>query len=277
MQGHNIRLLLTVCLLFVSGILTAQESAQDSSKYGWKNEIIGNLNLTQASFSNWEQGGENSFAWQVKLATKFTLEQENYDWSNTGKFVFGFAKVGDAEARKSADEINLESVYTRKLSKFLNPFLAVTAKSQFVAGFEYFDDNTKNKISKFLDPGYFTQSFGLGYAPNSTFKTRLGAMVKETVTDIFPEESKVEGGISSVTDFNANFEENVLFTSKLNLFSNLKAFNRIDVLWENNLILKVTKYINVQVNVDILYDRDISSRRQVKQVLAVGFTYAFLE
>lgn len=271
------------CLfIIISSILTfqvsllAQEAAEGQPKYGWKNEIVGNLNLTQASFSNWEQGGENSLAWQINLTTNFTLDQEKDNWTNTGKVTLGYAKVGGNEARKSADELKLESVYNRKISQFLNPFVAVTAKTQFLSGFQYDENNKKTKISEFLDPGYFTQSVGVGYTPNEQIKTRLGIMVKETVTDIFPEESKIEPGITSVTDFKRKFEENVLFTSRMEIFSDLEAFDRIDILWENNLTLKVSKFVNVNVNVDLLYDKDISEKRQLRQVLAVGFTYSFL-
>ncbi|NIU58657.1 MAG: DUF3078 domain-containing protein [Phycisphaerae bacterium] len=267
--------------------MSAQESQQAAPEYGWKRQIIGNINLTQASFDNWEQGGESALAWQVNLNTTFTLDREKYSWSNSGKFTLGFAKVGDTEAKKSDDVINIESVFTRKLTKLLNPFVAVTAKTQFVSGFE-FDGDEKTKVSEFMDPGYFTQSVGVGYAPNDVIKTRVGFSVKETITSDFPipyaddpdtpeiEKTKIEPGISSVTDVKKNFQEDVLFTSKLDIFSDLEAFDRIDVLWENSLTLKVTKFINVSVNVDLLYDKDISDKYQLKQVLAVGLTYAFL-
>ncbi|MFQ6114940.1 MAG: DUF3078 domain-containing protein, partial [bacterium] len=269
-----------IVYVFISSLF-AQDSEKEAPEYGWKNEIIGNLNLTQASFDNWEQGGENTLAWQITLNTKSTLDKEKYNWSNAGKFTLGFAKVGDAEAKKSADEIKLESVLSPKLNPRVNPFVAVTAKTQFVSGFEY-DGDIKSKVSEFLDPGYFTQSLGIVYSPADIIRTRLGASVKETITSDFPipyaddpdtpeiEKTKVEPGISSVTEFKKNFHENILLNCRLDIFSDLEAFNRIDVLWENNLTLKVTKFINVSVNVDVFYDRDISKRRQIKQVLAVG-------
>jgi len=179
----------------------------------------------------------------------------------------GYAKIEGEEARKSADEINLESVYTKKLSKYLNPFVAVTAKTQFLSGFQY-SDTSKTKISEFLDPGYFTQSAGL---------TRLGVTLKETATDIFPQESGLEVGVSSVTNYKRQFQENVIFSSKLDVFSDLEAFDRIDVLWENDLTLKVAKYITVTVEADLFYDKDISDKKQIRQTLAVGLTYTFLQ
>ncbi len=277
--------LLAASIVVLSTPMFAQEAEKDSVVYGWKNQIITGLNLTQASFGNWAQGGENTLAWQVKLDMNFINDQEKFFWANNGKFTLGFAKVGDDEAKKSADLIDLESVYTRKISTYLNPFVAATAKTQFASGFQ-FGDTTKTKVSQFLDPGYFSQSLGLGYiSKDQNFKSRLGVMVKETVTRDFAlrytddrglDKTKVEPGITSVTDFKKQFNEDVLFTSKLDMFSDFEAINRIDMTWENNLTLKVAKYINVGVDLVLYYDRDVTNKLQVKQVLAVGFTYTLL-
>jgi len=277
MKKQCILMVLFGLVLTASSRSVAQTAQEDTVIYGWSKEVVGTLNLTQASFDNWQAGGENTLAWQVNLNTNFTLERERFDWTNTGKFVLGYAKIEGEEARKSADQINLESVYTRKFSKFLNPFVAVTAKTQFLSGFQYFENDSSEKISEFLDPGYFTQSAGFGYQPNKMFKTRLGATFKETVTDIFPQESGLEVGISSVSNFKRKFQDNVIFASKLDVFSDLEAFDRIDVLWENELTLKVAKYITVTVEGDLFYDKDISDKKQIRQTLAVGLTYTFLE
>lgn len=282
-------------VFFLAGVMVvlsnptiAQEAEKDSVVYGWKNRVVTGLNLTQASFDNWEQGGENTLAWQLKMDMNFTNDQEKFVWVNNGKFTLGFAKVGDDEAKKSADLIDIESVYTRKRGKYLSPFLAVTGKTQFAAGFQ-FDANTKTKVSQFLDPGYFTQSLGLGYiSQDKNFTSRIGVMVKETITSDFPspyaddpdtgkiEKTKVEPGITSVTNLKMQFNEDVIFTSKMDIFSDFEAFNRIDMTWENNLTLKVAKYINVSLDLVLFYDRDITRKLQIKQVLAVGFTYALL-
>jgi len=267
----------------------AQEEAQQP-EYGWKNSVVGNLNLTQASFDNWEAGGENTLAWQVKLDAKFNNDQEKYSWKNRGKFTLGFAKVGDQDARKSADEIFLESVYTRKVSKLLNPFVSATAQSQFVSGFQYMDDDSKTEISKFMNPGYFTQSIGVGYTRDENFTTRLGATLKETVTTdtIFAkryaddvetqdiEKTRIEPGLTSTTEYLRNIQENVIFESKLNLFTDFEAFDRIDVLWENSVTFKISEIFNVRVDADLLYDKDISDKKQIKQTLSIGLAYTFL-
>ncbi len=281
-------LLTAILTLATLCVASARQAPDDSTNYGWKNDLTGNVTLTQASFVNWQQGGENTLAWQAKVNGNFVRDEEKYNWANQIKATLGFAKVGDQEARKSADEIFVESVYTRKRSKLLNPFVAVTAKTQFVSGFEYNDDN-KTKISRFLDPGYFTQSLGLGYKPNDRLQTRFGVLVKETITSDFPvpfaddastveiEKTKVEPGLSSVTDYKHALREDIIYTSKLDIFSDLEAFNRIDILWENNITLNITKIINVSFEFNLFYDRDLSSKRQIKQVLGLGLSYAFIE
>ena len=226
-------------------------------------------------------------AWQFNFNAKFINDQKKYNWSNTGKLQFGRTKVGDQDSRKSIDEIKLESVYTYKMSLYVNPYISASAQTQLMKGYKY-TDTTNFVVSNFFDPAYFIQSAGIGFAPNETVKTRLGAALKETVTRDYPvpyaddpdtpeiEKTKVEPGMESVTDVNVTLAKNILFTSNLQLFSNMKAFNEIDVNWDNLLVAKVNDYINVNFNVKLFYDRDISTKRQLMQSLALGLTYTLL-
>ena len=67
-----------------------------------------------------------------------------------------------------------------------------------------------------------------------------------------------------------------MVTTKLELFSNLKAFDEIDVKWDNLFTAKLSKYFNVNFNVKLFYDKNISKKRQLKQALSLGITYTFL-
>lgn len=277
--------LATIILLIMSMSLVAQEAEEKKPEYGWKNEMVGNLNFTQNKFDNWAQGGEDSWSWQLDINAKFENDQEKYNWSNTGKFSFGQTQIGDADSRKAADEIKLESVYTYKMNLYINPYFAVTGKTQISKGYQY-TDSSKFAISDLLDPGYFTQSVGIGYKPNDMIKTRLGAALKETVADKYPfaddpattkfEKSRTEVGAESVTDLEYKVSENILFNSKLEMFSNLEGINEVDVTWDNLITAKVSEYINVSFNLNLLYDRNISKSRQLKQTLAVGLSYTLL-
>ena len=153
--------------------------------------------------------------------------------------------------------------------------------TQFTDGYAY-TDSSKVVVSSFLDPGYFTQSVGLGYKPNDIIGTRLGAALKETVTDKFSdayadgESMRTEFGAESVTDIKWQAVENILYTSKLEVFSNLKGIDEIDVNWDNMLSSKITDIITVSFNFKLFYDKDVHFKRQLKQTLAVGLSYSLL-
>ena len=222
-------------------------------------------------------------AWQTDLLAKFVNDLEKTNWANTGKLSYGESKSGEQDARKAADEIRIESVFTYKMDteNNLNPYVAVTGLSQFTRGFEY-TDTSRIEISNFMDPGYFTQSLGIGYTRDENFKTRLGATLKQTVTDkhadryALGETFRTEYGVESVTDFTTSLSENILYTGKLGLFSNLIRFDEIDVDWDNKFVGKVSDFLNVTLNIRVFYDRDVSSKRQLLQTLAVGDRYSLL-
>lgn len=288
MKSINIFISVLYTLILSITLLYSQEEKKEEPKYGWTKEVVGSLNLTQASFDNWSQGGENSLAWQINFNGKFINDQQIYNWTTTGKLAYGQSKLGDLESRKSIDEIRLESVYIHKLNLYVNPYIAVSGETQFDRGYKY-TETSKVQISNFFDPAYFTQSAGIGFSQKEQFKTRLGAALKETITRDFPvpyaddpdtpdkiEKTKVELGAESVTDYSQKLAENTIFTSKLELFTNFKALNQVDVKWDNIFTAEVSKYVNVNLNFKLFYDRDISLKRQLKQSLAIGLTYTFL-
>lgn len=270
-----------------SGSLFAAGDEGKEPQYGWQKEMVGGINITQTNFDNWVQGGENSFAWQANFKFNFVREAEKINWANSGKFDYGMTRVGDESSRKSIDEIKLESVLSYKLNPFVNPYAAFAHTTQFAPGYDY-GTEPKSKISAFMDPGYFRESIGINYTPNSTIKTRMGFAMKQTVTSDFPvpyaddpdtpevEKTRSEIGAESVTDLSWKIEKNTLFTSKLELFSNLKAIDQIDVNWDNTLTTSISKYFNFNINFRLFYDKDISPKRQIKQSIAFGFTYNFL-
>jgi hypothetical protein len=273
-------------LALIPGLLGSICAAEEPEQ-GWKKQIVGGINITQASFDNWAQGGENAFAWQVSLDAKFVNLGPKHEWSNSGKTAYGMAKIGDDESRKSVDEVRFETVYMYKAGFYVDPYAAATAQTQFAKGYLY-EDSGKTAVSDFLDPAYFTQSLGVSRSFNDVLRSRVGVSLKETITDAFPvpyaddpetdqvEDTRTEVGMESVTDLSLKISENLLFTSKIELFSNLEATKEIDVSWDNLLTAKVEEYVNVTLNVKVFYDRDISRKRQIKQALALGLTYSFM-
>ncbi len=275
-------ILLTLCSF---GFAQSDSTTQPSE---WKHSLVAGLLLTQMSYTDWAQGGENALAYTLTIDGKSVRDVENTNWSNTYKIAYGQTRLGSKGFRKTDDKLEFESVLTYKLGTYVNPYASATFKSQFADGFKYDDvAGTSVKTSAGFDPMYLTQAVGVGYQPIAQVKTRLGAALREVFsgaqgyaddasTTPTIETSKVEGGLESVTDAEWKFEENVLFTTKLEMFSPFNKIDRVIVRSNNTIVAKVSQYISVNLNVQLINDANITARTQVKQSLAMGLTYTLL-
>lgn len=266
-------------------------SQQDSIKTApgpWAHTIVTGLTLTQVAFRDWNQGGENALSYTVGLYGQSMYTEEMMDWSSSYKFAFGQTRLSVQGLKKTDDKIDLESVVTFKPGTFLNLYGAVTLKSQFATGYRY-DEATggRTPVSKFFDPAYLTQSTGIGYRPLSEIKTRLGVALREIVTSVYVqyaddpatsaiEKTSVKGGFESVTNVEWKLDQNILFTAKLELFAAFDKLNQVIMRSDNSLAAKVNKYISVIINVQLINERNISPRTQVKQTLGLGLSYQLL-
>ena len=240
MKTHSIVYGMTLIMLIAGFPLFAQGADEQKPEYGWQKELVGGLNFTQTAFDNWSQGGENTLAWQLNINGSAEKSEEKCKWDGKTKISYGMAKLAGLEARKSIDELKLESVFAYLLGAYVNPYVAASAETQFSAGYEYSDDGSKVEISNLLDPGYFGQGAGIGYEPIKEFKTRLGFALREGMTrnhavpytddpetkDV-DETKKIEAGLESVTDFKRRLFAGILLTSRLAIFSNMKGLMRL--------------------------------------------------
>jgi hypothetical protein len=170
---------------------------------------------------------------------------------------------------------------------YINPYVAATFRSQFAKGYVYDDTGHGTATSKFFDPAYLTQSVGMAYKPVEEVTTRLGVALREILTSEFPlyaddpatlelETTKIEGGFESVTDVRWEFAENMLFTSRLELFAPFKTLDRIIVRSDNIIAAKVNDYIATSLSLQLLNDVNVSPRTQVKEMISLGITYTLL-
>ena len=264
------------CLLLLCASTALAQPNPDTSR--WKHSVVAGLTATQVSYTDWAQGGENALAWTATLDGKSSLLPANYDWTTTYNFAYGNTKLGTQGIRKTDDKIDIASTLTYKVDVYVNPYIAATFKSQFSKGYTYDALGNATEISDFLDPGFLTQSAGAGYQPIPEVKTRLGAALREIVTNKFVnysggEKTQVEGGLESVTEVDAKVDDNLFFKAKLELFSAFKKMDEVVVRSDNTLTAKVSKYLSTIINVQFIQERPITPRTQVKQTIALGFSY----
>jgi hypothetical protein len=260
---------------------------QDTTKpVGWTHKMIAGVNLTQVSFKDWAQGGQNALAYTLWLNGSSVQDYEKTNWSNSYKFAFGQTRLSDQGLRKTDDEIFFESLLIYKLWTAVNPYASFTVRTQFARGYEYLPAGDV-EVSRFFDPGYLTQSLGAAYKPIPEVVTRLGIAAREVITSTHNQYSddpatdkiekvKVNGGIESVTNLEWSFAENMQLKSSLELFAPFKTLDEIIVRSDNSINAKVNKYVSVSFNVSLVNDVTVTRRTQIKQVLAIGISYSLL-
>ena len=203
------------------------------------------------------------------------------------KFFYGQAKLGSREFEKTDDELFFESILAYNAGWKVNPFAALSVRTQFAPGYKMIKDpvtqvETRTQTSGFFDPGYLMQSAGFTYSPSEDFATRLGVAVKETFASKYAafgytgdpaKTTRVQTGIESGTSVKFPIMENMMYTSQLNLFSAFEMLDVWDVRWDNAITAKVNSYIHVALNVLVVHEVAQSRHTQMKEALALGISY----
>jgi len=272
-------------MLPVRSLAQEDQSTPPKPEYGWKHGLVAGLTLTQVAFTDWKQGGENALAYTLSADGKSIDEEENSNWTNTYKFAFGQTRLGGQGLRKTDDVIDLSTVFTYKLGTLINPYAAANLKTQIAKGFFYPKPDSSYQVSAFFDPAFLTQSAGVGYQPLKEIKTRLGVGLREVLTNKFNqytndpstdkvEKSTVDGGMESVTNVEWQLEDNILFTTQLELFAPFKTFDEVVVRDNTSITAKVSKYITAILNVQLINEKRVSPRTQIKETIALGLSYS---
>jgi hypothetical protein len=269
--------------------LGAAGADADTMKHeGWKVSAVVGAGLSQAAFSNWAQGGENSFAYTLNGLVNGTLYGERSRWSNTLSLRYGQAQIGDDDPKKTDDEIYFESIFVYRVWDPFHPYAAATLRTQFAPGYNYPDNSPRVRVSKFFDPAYLTQSVGVIYEPSAIFTSRLGVAAREVFTSEFPqyaddpetvteiEKSRVDIGMEWVSTLNYEFLPNMVYVSRLELFAPFNAFDRVVARWDNVVSGKINDWFSVNLGVQVLNDVNVTPRTQVKQTLTLGISYQLL-
>lgn len=295
---------MTLFLILGTSTLSAQS---DTTNY-WLTKGNAQLLFNQASFSNWVQGGDNSYSGTALLNYNITYNDSTTIWENVFDFGYGLLSSEENGIRKNEDKIDILSNYNYRAKNQFFYTGKLNFKTQFTEGFNYPNDSIA--VSNFLSPAYVILSLGMTYKPNADFSFYLSpATGKMTiVNDKSLADSgaygvergknvRIEFGAYATIDYKKEIMENITFKTKLDLFDNYtdpNSTNRdnIDVNWENSLNLTVNKFITVNLFLHLIYDNDISvplyekidgvktqvgvgPRLQVKQTLGLGFSYKF--
>lgn len=268
----------------------------------WKTKTSIGLNINQASFSNnWTGGGVNSLAIGGLLNYKAEYVKDNYSYSSEVALQYGKVKNKAQLQKKSTDRIFLDNKAAFQLSKNWYFFGALTFESQFDNGFSYATIDgveVPTLISKFMSPGYLTESVGFEYKPVKYFSTRIGTgTARQTFVldgDQLVQEA-LNAGIVKTDNYGVplgdTFKNDIAFQVVINfdkdIFPNVNLKTRYAVFVPYDqvdytshrldvaLTAKVNRFINVSMTGVGLYDKNTAAKIQGSQTLALGFAFAF--
>lgn len=285
---------MVICLALAVPLYAAGEGAPaagtpTAAEGAWKENAVTSLNLSQNHYANWAAGGQDSLSWIANLNAGAGRDDAAGAWDSNVKLAYGQNQQGSESARKVADAIHGDSTYTLKLNAWVNPFAGATWDTQFDTGYKYFNGNSPAPlaVSKFMDPGYLAESLGLAMGAGDWFKLRAGAAAKQTFSHEFGaytvdqehpsgQACRSEYGASAMAALKLALGQQLLFTSQVDAFSNLRASDQITATWANQLSAKVNSWMAANVTADVLYDRAQSTAGQFREGLSLTLSYNLL-
>lgn len=291
---------LAVASFLAAGPLQAQDDPPPlTAADGWRSTLTAGFALSQAAYANWQEGGVNTLAVTASTEGSFARVFGRFKQRHDARLAFGLVRQDTLDVRKAEDLIRYAFALQYQTGSPLQPTLALGARTQFAAGFDYDPDTTdypslvvvpgqRLKVADFAAPLLLTQTLGVSYDPDRWYSARLGLGLKETVVAIerlrpvygnaLDQGVRVEAGLDAEVRVERALMENVLLRSRLGLFQAFTAVGDAapDALWENVLTLKVNDLLNVSVEAVVLYDQDVSDEVQLKEVLSVGLALALL-
>lgn len=256
-------------------------------KDGWRLAGTFIINVNQGALRNWAGGGEQN---TLGLTTLFNYNinhrKGRISWNNYVDFAMGFQNATSfGQFRKVDDRIDITSKYGYQLSKQWYVALLANFNTQALVGYSY-TDTGNTKISNFLTPGKILISAGIDFRPDKSFSFFVSPITTRFILkndndfqtiDKFGvmanQKSYTELGAFATAKYAKKFKSWVLYTGRLDLFSNYKRKpENVDVLFTNLLTLKFNKWLATNISVDVVYDDDVIKKTQLKEVLGIGLT-----
>ncbi|MEP6673579.1 MAG: DUF3078 domain-containing protein [Ferruginibacter sp.] len=242
----------------------------DSSHKRWKSGGMYRLSLGQGSLSNWAAGGDD-FSLNINSSMNLhaTHKKGHFTWDNSLDLVFGYLKTTSLGSRKNDDRLDFVTKYDYSVNSKMNVGYLFNFRSQLLRGYSYPED-IKTFSSAFLSPGYALISMGLDYRPKKKISVFLSPVTSRWI--IVKDDSLamqgaygVDSGSNSINELGAfataNYQvelaKNVIYKTRLDMFSNYKKNPwNIDVYMTNLVAVKIFRLLSFNWSFDLIYDDD---------------------
>lgn len=289
--------IILIFTLFITLGMTVQSSAQDVINFpddldGWSYDWVAGLSGSQASYSNWSQGGVNNIAVTGNSELTALFRESRFSYGFLINTRYGKTSIQDEGTRKISDRLSLKNRFLYDLGdddSDFKIFSNLNFRTQFDKGFNYGagPDGTDLLISDFMAPAYFSQNAGLAYVPTSNFIFEAGLGLEQVFVrniDLSQtygldagERWKSEAGLTLSSSYAFRAGTNLNLKTSIDTFTAFgKSIKSTNVYFSNRLVGRVNNYINATLSFDVVYDDDFSKELQIAQVLSLGVSFTLL-
>jgi len=292
--------LLLLLLITYTGARAQETIVVPDTLAGWDYGWVAGLNGSQASYSNWAQGGVNTIAITGNSTFRTYFRDGKFSYGFLLNTRFGKTRIDGEGTRKTDDRLSIRNRFLYDLGNEDSHFSIygnLNFRTQFDRGFEYGEDAADPDIviSNFFSPAYVTESIGLLYRPTEDLSFEAGLGLQQTIvtddtvlTGASADENnryglqegdnfRNEGGINLGASYQRNISSNIILSSTAETFTNLnKSVSSTDVFFSNEFIGNLNNFINTSLRFDIAYDDDFSTELQVRQSITVGISFILI-
>ena len=302
------KITLLLLILSISNISFGQDEA-DTLK-PWTVGGLLSLNLSQASFSNWASGGQNSISGNLLFLGRADLKKDKYYWNNAMLLGLGYSRLSELTT-KTNDNLEINSLFGKNaFAKNWYYSAIMNFKTQFANGYKD-GSSDSTLLSGFMAPGYLNLGLGLNYNLNDVFSVNIAPanakmiFVQDQILanrgeyGVTPAVYDENGNLVSAgenmnfkfgmyirTAYNYEIFKNVNLLTTLDLFSNyLEKPENIDVNWTVLLGFKVNDWLTASINTTLIYDADVTFEDsegqiygpavQFKEIFNIGLAFNF--
>lgn len=259
------------------------------------------LTMNQNSYSkNWDGEEVGLLSWMLLSETDVKVKVSHRAESrNSLRLKYGMTASQDTETGdwstpvKSSDRIDLESILRFKSGAFVDPYVSGRILTQF-----YERVSSEKQV---FDPVTFTESIGavkiLADTKKLDLSTRTGFVMRQSfnrkmlvdpVQNLITTRRVDDGGIQLVSEIHVkSASPGISYKSRLTLFQALyfseshslpgsndnNYWKTIDVDWENSVTANITRHLMVRIDLQLLYDRQVSEAGRLVQMFSLGFTH----
>jgi len=286
------------------------DTSKKPNKNGWIHGANLTFGLTQIGNKNWVAAGGDEFSLSAagSLNAYAVRKWGRKTWDNALDVSYGLVNTTTLGVRKVNDRLDFSSKYSYMPKKWSKATLTLLGqlRSQLTSGYEYdyLGTTQKRRNSGFFAPAYIIVTPGVEWKPNSWF-TLFGSPLAArwiivsngpysyagqagvfngqvetplaTLYGVDPaKENRGEFGAFVTATIKKDIFKNTSYFSKLDLYSNyLKGPQNVDVFWTNQFKVKLNKWLNINYQLDMLYDDDVKNPKNPGSAIGLQLLSTF--